>query len=332
MKLRSHRTTSFLATCSCSLLISIVRAGEPEIAFLRERVSVPTSYGVTGFAPGTRVKILSRHSGVITVKSEDQQFDVSPDQLITDTEAARALRARALAEQQAAQQQVEQQEAARRAAQQQDYQSPSPTDTKARLEAQIRDVQKQKEQLQTELDRVHSDQKDAGPENRVRYTKRHTAWGHIKSISTSPNAAKLALREKELRQQIEDLKEKERLLRQAASKAAAAEKERQLPTALAAAATPIATPAPTRPIAISAPRPDYPYEARAQHITGAGIVVFTIDPTSGTVTDVTIAQSMGSPILDNAAVSAFRRWRFKPGTYDRQFRMPISYTMTGASY
>src|SRR6266446_5434816 len=78
---------------------------------------------------------------------------------------------------------------------------------------------------------------------------------------------------------------------EAASKAAAVERERQLAAARAATATPSATPAPTRPIAISAPRPDYPYEARTRHITGAGVVAFTIDPSSGTVTDVTMAQS-----------------------------------------
>jgi periplasmic protein TonB len=112
---------------------------------------------------------------------------------------------------------------------------------------------------------------------------------------------------------------------------AAAEQERQLP----AAAAPIPTstaPFVTRPIAISAPRPDYPYEARARHITGAGVALFTIEPSSGNVTDVSMAQSTGSPILDNAIVSACRRWRFKPGSYDPHFKLPISYTMTGATY
>lgn len=118
----------------------------------------------------------------------------------------------------------------------------------------------------------------------------------------------------------------------AASSAAAAERERQLAAALAASATPSSTPAPTRAIAISAPRPEYPYEARTRHITGAGVAVITIDPSSGTVTDVSMAQSTGSSILDNAVVSAFRRWRFKPGSYDPHLRMPITYTMAGATY
>jgi TonB family protein len=83
--------------------------------------------------------------------------------------------------------------------------------------------------------------------------------------------------------------------------------------------------------AISAPKPDYPYEARSRHITGSGVCVVTVDIASGNVTDATMAQSIGSPILDNSAVSAFRRWRFKPGTVSK-VRIPITFTMTGASY
>ncbi len=119
---------------------------------------------------------------------------------------------------------------------------------------------------------------------------------------------------------------------EAASKTAAAERERQLAAALAASVTPTMTPAVTRPIAIYAPRPEYPYEARTRHITGAGVAVMTIDPSSGAVTDAAMAQSTGPPILDNAVVSALRRWRFKPGSYDRHLKVPITYTMTGATY
>src|SRR6478735_3999386 len=47
--------------------------------------------------------------------------------------------------------------------------------------------------------------------------------------------------------------------------------------------------------ALSAPRPQYPYEARRQKITGDGIALMTIDPGTGNV------------FLDNAAVTGFRR-------------------------
>ena len=47
--------------------------------------------------------------------------------------------------------------------------------------------------------------------------------------------------------------------------------------------------------AISAPRPDYPYEARSRKITGSGVCVVTVDTGSGSVTDATMAQSIGNP-------------------------------------
>jgi TonB family protein len=80
-----------------------------------------------------------------------------------------------------------------------------------------------------------------------------------------------------------------------------------------------------------APRPVYPYEARRNRIMGSGTALLRIDPTMGTVTDVLTAQSCGNAILDNATLEAFRRWRFKPGTAPT-VQVPITYTLTGASY
>jgi len=82
---------------------------------------------------------------------------------------------------------------------------------------------------------------------------------------------------------------------------------------------------------LSAPRPDYPYEARSRHITGSGVAVISVDPNSGLAVDATMEQSIGNPILDNSTVSAFRRWRFKPGTPAR-VRLPITFVLTGAQY
>jgi len=84
-------------------------------------------------------------------------------------------------------------------------------------------------------------------------------------------------------------------------------------------------------VAISAPKPEYPYEARRSKLTGSGVCIMTVDPSSGSVTDATMAQSTGNAILDNAATSAFRRWRFKPGTVSK-VRTPITFTMTGAQF
>ncbi|HMJ04999.1 MAG TPA: energy transducer TonB [Chthoniobacterales bacterium] len=84
-------------------------------------------------------------------------------------------------------------------------------------------------------------------------------------------------------------------------------------------------------VAISAPRPEYPYEARRSKITGSGICVMTVDTSSGSVTSAEMAKSTGNAILDNAATSAFRRWRFRPGTVSK-VRTPITFTMTGAQF
>jgi len=82
---------------------------------------------------------------------------------------------------------------------------------------------------------------------------------------------------------------------------------------------------------VYAPRPVYPYEARRQRITGSGVALLMVDPTSGNVTDVVMAQGCGNAILDNATLDALRRWRFKPGCAVR-VRVPLTYTLMGASY
>ena len=86
-----------------------------------------------------------------------------------------------------------------------------------------------------------------------------------------------------------------------------------------------------RALVMYAPRPVYPYEARRQRITGSGIALLTVASADGNVVDVRMAQSCGSVILDNATLDAFRRWHFKPGTVER-VQVPITYTLTGASY
>jgi TonB family protein len=147
-------------------------------------------------------------------------------------------------------------------------------------------------------------------------------------IQTSPNSFKLQQRRKEIERQVMELDQQERVLKldaasaQERHKAKAPQEPESVGPALAG----------DRPTAISAPRPEYPYEARRNKITGSGVVLITIDPKSGDVTSAEMAQSTGSPILDNAATSAFRRWRFKPGHYQRFLRLPITYTMSGATY
>jgi protein TonB len=84
-------------------------------------------------------------------------------------------------------------------------------------------------------------------------------------------------------------------------------------------------------LAISAPPPEYPYEARRRKITGDAIVLMTVDPMSGSVISVSISKTSGSPFLDNAAMTGFKRWRFKPGTVS-SVTCPVTFTLIGASY
>jgi len=82
-------------------------------------------------------------------------------------------------------------------------------------------------------------------------------------------------------------------------------------------------------LALSAPRPAYPYEARSHQITGSGAALLIVDPLTGSVLGATMSETTGSPVLDNSALSAFRRWRFKPGT-PSPIRVPVTFTLTGA--
>jgi TonB family protein len=83
--------------------------------------------------------------------------------------------------------------------------------------------------------------------------------------------------------------------------------------------------------AVNAPRPEYPYEARRQKITGDGVVVMTVDSVSGNVIRVSMSKTTGNPLLDNAAATGFKRWRFRPGTVS-SVTCPVTFTLTGASY
>ena len=86
-----------------------------------------------------------------------------------------------------------------------------------------------------------------------------------------------------------------------------------------------------RVLAISAPRLEYPYEARRQRATGSGVALLTIDASTGYVTDVRMLRSTGNALLDSATINGFRRWRFKPGSAST-VQSPITYTLTGASF
>jgi TonB family protein len=90
----------------------------------------------------------------------------------------------------------------------------------------------------------------------------------------------------------------------------------------------VTSPREYRDFVLSTPRPDYPIKARRDHITGSGIAELEVDRATGQVTRVRMALSTRSALLDQAAMSAFQNWRFKPGSIAR-VRIPISFTMPG---
>jgi TonB family protein len=86
------------------------------------------------------------------------------------------------------------------------------------------------------------------------------------------------------------------------------------PTSLAAAKS----------LAISAPLPNYPYEARRAHVTGSGVCVMTVNTAGGNVTSATMTESTGNAFLDKITTDTLGKWRFKPGTVS-QVQVPITY-------
>jgi TonB family protein len=105
-------------------------------------------------------------------------------------------------------------------------------------------------------------------------------------------------------------------------------KKRRAPVVQPEAAS-ISAPAPVslsvaQSMAITAPLPDYTYEMKRRSLSGTGICLVTVDPSTGTVTNATMFRSTGSSLLDKITTQTFKSWRFKPGTVS-QVRIPISY-------
>lgn len=63
---------------------------------------------------------------------------------------------------------------------------------------------------------------------------------------------------------------------------------------------------------LDGPKPVLPPETAGLHLSGTGKYLLQFDQNTGTVTDVTVTQSAGSPLLDNCAVTAFRQWHEDP--------------------
>ncbi len=84
----------------------------------------------------------------------------------------------------------------------------------------------------------------------------------------------------------------------------------------------------TKHAALYAPRPEYPLAARQRHWTGAGLFACNIRP-EGTVTSVDVLRSTGHQMLDQAAITALRQWRFQQGNV-KLVKVPLSFWMNGS--
>jgi TonB family protein len=88
------------------------------------------------------------------------------------------------------------------------------------------------------------------------------------------------------------------------------------------------SPSAAKAVTTYAPRPQYPQEARSRRVAGSGVCVVSVDSASGSVTNVSMAQSTGSPLLDKSVLSTVRTWKFKPRTVSK-VSIPVEFQMTG---
>lgn len=70
-----------------------------------------------------------------------------------------------------------------------------------------------------------------------------------------------------------------------------------------------------QPVLLRSINPEYPSEARANHLEGDVLLRITIS-VEGKVSNVEVAESSGHDILDEAAVNAVSKWRFIPARAD----------------
>jgi TonB family protein len=75
----------------------------------------------------------------------------------------------------------------------------------------------------------------------------------------------------------------------------------------------------------SAPSVAYPEEAQKAKTAGSGVYELRIDK-AGKISAVAVMKSSGSAMLDKAATTAFKKWRFKPGVF-RSVRIPVSWSV-----
>jgi TonB family protein len=70
--------------------------------------------------------------------------------------------------------------------------------------------------------------------------------------------------------------------------------------------------------------PEYPQFERHYGYQGTGIIRLILDLRTGSVTDAIVVKSTGFAGLDQSAISAFKRWTWKPGKW-KEIYMPVTF-------
>ena len=80
---------------------------------------------------------------------------------------------------------------------------------------------------------------------------------------------------------------------------------------------------------VAMPEPGYPLEARKNRLTGRGLFSLKIRPATYTVSKVTVLESTGHKLLDDAAIRALSRWRGRLNSLMSRVdhvRIPVTFT------
>jgi TonB family protein len=80
---------------------------------------------------------------------------------------------------------------------------------------------------------------------------------------------------------------------------------------------------------VKSPAPEYPYSERLYRHQGLGMIRLTLDIKTGLVTRAAMLKSTGFSALDQSAVSAFKRWTWKPGRW-KEIYLPVTFRIGNA--
>lgn len=75
---------------------------------------------------------------------------------------------------------------------------------------------------------------------------------------------------------------------------------------------------------VRAAAPEYSTAERRQRHEGRGVFHLSLDRSTGGVTKVEVVKSTGFSGLDQSAIQAFRKWRWKPGKW-KEIEIPFTF-------